>query len=123
MKGVTISRGLTWSKKRVNFHGLITYCHRWVMLILPVKRFKSAHVMQHFKNCIRIVSKSVKGILEKYRNCRKRCIKGFIFSKVVGWRLAVLLIMISFSFIFQGIWFKVACVVNIKLLFYGLILL
>ena len=30
----------------------------------------------------------------------------FIFSKVVAWRLAVLLIMISFSFIFQGIWFN-----------------
>ena len=62
--------------------------------------------MKHFKNCIRIVSKSVKEILEKYRNRQKRLIKEFIFSKVVGWRLAVLLIMISFSFIFQGIWFK-----------------
>ena len=122
-RGCTISRQLTWSKKRVNFDRLITYCHCWVMLILPVKRFKSAYVIKHFKNCIWIVSKSVKGILEKYWNCQKRFIKEFIFSKVVGWRLAVLLIMISFSFIFQGIWFKVACVVNIKLFFYGLILL
>ena len=122
-RGCTIRRGLTWSEKRVNLDGLITYRHCWVMLILPVKRFKSAYVIKHFKNCIWIVSKSVKGILEKYRNRQKRFTKEFIFSKVVGWRLAVLLIMISFSFIFQGIWFKVACVVNIKLFFYGLILL
>ena len=61
------------------------------------ERFKSAYVMKHFK-------KSVKEILEKYRNCQKRFIKDFIFSKVVGWRLGVLLIMISFLFIFQGIW-------------------
>ena len=60
--------GLTWSKKRVNLDGFITYCHCWVMLILPMKTFKSAYVMKHFKNCIRIVSKSVKGILEKYQN-------------------------------------------------------
>ena len=93
------------------------------MLILPVKRLKFAYVMKHFKNCIQIVSKSVKGILEKYQNRQKRLIKEFIFSKVVGWRLAVLLIMISFSFIFQGIWFKVACMVNVTLSFYGLILL
>ena len=55
--------------------------------------FKSAYVTKHFiKNCIRIVSKSVKEILGKYRNRQKRFIKKFIFSKVVGWRLAVLLI-------------------------------
>ena len=62
--------------------------------------------MEHIKNYIRIVSKSVKEILEKYQNCQKRFIKEFIFSKVVGWRLAVLLIMISFLFIFQEIWFN-----------------
>ena len=122
-RGCTIIGQLTWSNKRANFDGLITYFPCCVMLILPMKRFKSAYAMKHFKNCIRIVSKSVKRILEKYWNRQKRFIKEFIFSKVVGWRLAVLLIMISFSFIFQGIWFKVACVVNIKLFFYGLILL
>ena len=59
------------------------------MLILPMKRFASGYV-----------------------------IKEFIFSIVVGCRLPVLLIMISFSLIFQGIWFKVACMVNIKLFFW-----
>ena len=70
------------------------------------ERFKSTYLTKHFKNCIRMVSKSVKEILEKYRNRQKRLIKQFIFSKVVGWRLAVLLIMISFLFIFHGIWFN-----------------
>ena len=82
---------MTWSKKGVNFHELITYCHCSVMLILSVKRFKSSYVMKHFKNYIRIVSKSVKEILKKYRNSQKRFMKEFIFSKVVGWGLAVLL--------------------------------
>ena len=71
-----------------------------------MKRFKFAYVMKHFKNCIQIVLKSAKEMLEKYRNCQKRFIKEFIFSKAVGWRLAVLLIMIAVSFIFQGILFN-----------------
>ena len=127
-RGCTISTGLTWSKRKVNFNWLIIYCHCWVMLILPMKRFKSAYVMKHFKNCTWIVSKSVKGILEKYQNCQKKLIKEFILSKVVGWTLPVFLIMISFSFIFKRIWFKVACVVNTKFFFmdwfyYSLIIL
>ena len=62
-----------------------------------------------WQNILKIVfelSKSVKDILEKYWNCQRRFIKEFIFSKVAGWRLAVLLIMISFLFVFQGIWFN-----------------
>ena len=70
------------------------------------ERIKSAYMTKHFKNCIWIVSNFFKEILKQYRNRRKRFIKEFIFSKVIGWRLAVLLIMIFFLFIFQGIWFN-----------------
>ena len=91
---------LTQSKKRVNFDGHIP---NLLSLLCNAnaacERFKSAYVTKHFKNCI-------KEILEKYENSQKRFIKEFLFSKVVGWRLAVLLIMFFFLFIFQGIWFN-----------------
>ena len=88
----------------------MTYCHNLLSLLCNAnaahERFKFTYVWRNnlkivfelYQNLSRIYLKNIKIV--------RRFIKEFIFSKVAGWRLAVLLIMISFLFVFQGIWFN-----------------